>query len=220
MKNIKAVIFDMDGVLLDTEPIYTEVTQEVLNDFGKTFEWSLKAKMIGRNNIEAATILINALKLPLTPEEFLARQEIYFNKLFPKCKPMPGVISLIKKLSDLNVPMAVATSSSKHFFTIKTQFHQDWFKVFDTVVTGDDPAVKACKPAPDLFLTAAKRLGIEPEHCLVFEDAPTGVEAAKTAHMAVIAIPDSNMAPEVFEGANRVIDSFESLVVEDLNLSV
>ena len=220
MKNIKAVIFDMDGVLLDTEPIYTEVTQEVLNDFGKRFEWSLKAKMIGRNNIEAATILINELELPLAPEEFLKRQEIYFDKLFPKCKPMPGVINLIRKLSELNVPMAVATSSSKHFFTIKTQFHQEWFKLFATVVTGDDPEVKACKPAPDLFLTAARRLGVKPEQCLVFEDAVTGLEAGKTANMAVIAIPAENMDFEAYKGADRIIDSFESLEIKDLNLSV
>lgn len=218
MKEIQAVIFDMDGVLLDTEPIYTQVTQAVLDEFGKRFEWSLKSKMVGRTNMEAAAILINELELNLTPEAFLEKQDVYFEELFPKCQPMPGVIELIKALSKADIPMAVGTSSSTRFFNIKTQFHQEWFQLFSTVVRGDDPEVKAGKPAPDIFLTAAKRLGVAPENCLVFEDAPTGLKAGKTANMSVIAIPDANMPIEAYDTADLVIDSFHSLKVSDLPL--
>lgn len=218
MKNIKAVIFDMDGVLLDTEPIYTDVTQAVLNDFNKRFEWSLKAKMIGRNNIEAATILIEELKIPITPQAFLDRQEIYFNKMFPRCEPMPGVVDFVKQLKERDIPMAVATSSSNHFFTIKTERHRDWFQLFSTIVTGDDSEVKACKPAPDLFLTAANRLKVEPENCLVFEDAVTGIQAGKTAGMSVIAIPDEHMDRKAYIIADRVISNFEEIDLNELGI--
>jgi pseudouridine-5'-monophosphatase len=92
--------------------------------------------------------------------------------------------------------------------------HQEWFSLFQTIVTGDDPEVKEGKPAPDIFLVAAKRVGADPEKCLAFEDAPTGTVAAHAAGMAVIAIPDENMDKKLYPEASKILDSMEEFLPE------
>jgi pseudouridine-5'-monophosphatase len=123
-------------------------------------------------------------------------------------------------LSANNVPIAVGTSSSRHFFDLKTTLHKDLFALFDTIVTADDPQVGAAKPAPDIFLVAAQRLGIPAAQCMVFEDSPFGITAAKAAGMLAIAVPDPAMPAEKFSHADRVIRSLESFQPEDYGLPV
>ncbi|PWQ97180.1 HAD-IA family hydrolase [Leucothrix pacifica] len=204
---IKAVLFDMDGLLLETESIYTEVTQMIVGRYGKVFDWSVKSHMIGRDSLDAATYLVKALELPFTPEFYLEERNELLNERFAFAQPKPGAPELIRKLADMNVPIAVATSSKKYQFEIKTSKHQDWFSLFDTIVTSDHEDVKHAKPAPDIFLTAAAQLGVAAEHCLVFEDAPSGVAATNAAGMSVIAVPDPNMSHDQFTDANEVLDS-------------
>lgn len=205
--NIKAILFDMDGLLLDTESIYTEVTQMIVGRYDKVFDWSVKSHMIGRDSYDAASYLVKALHLPFTPDFYLEERNALLDERFPLAKPKAGAPELIKKLSQSNVPIAVATSSNEHHFKLKTSNHQDWFKYFDTVVTSNHPDVKKAKPAPDIFLTAAKVLGYSAENCLVFEDAPSGVQAANAAGMQVIAVPDPNMSHDSFRDATAIIDS-------------
>ena len=208
--NIKAVLFDMDGLLLDTESIYTEVTQMIVGRYDKVFDWSVKSHMIGRDSYESATYLVNALDLPFTPEYYLEERNELLNERFPFAQPKPGARELIAMLSELKIPIAVATSSKDHHFKLKTSKHQQWFALFDTIVTSDHADVTRAKPAPDIFLTAAKELGYAPENCLVFEDAPSGVEAARTAGMSVIAVPDPAMSHDKFADANEVLNSLEA----------
>jgi pseudouridine-5'-monophosphatase len=118
---------------------------------------------------------------------------------------MPGAEELIRHLKAHNIPIAVGTSSSRQSFGQKTTLHRDWFALFDFIVTADDPEVGAAKPAPDIFLTAARRLGVAPEDCLVFEDSPFGVTAAKAAGMTAIAIPDAAMADEKYAHADGIL---------------
>ncbi|MGB1310007.1 MAG: HAD-IA family hydrolase [Leucothrix sp.] len=204
---IKAILFDMDGLLLDTESIYTEVTQMIVGRYGKVFDWSVKSHMIGRDSYDAASYLVKALALPFEPEFYLEERNALLDERFPLAQPKQGAPELIKTLSENKVPIAVATSSNKHHFALKTQHHQDWFQYFDAVVTSNHPEVKKAKPAPDIFLTAAKALGHTPKDCLVFEDAPSGVQAANTAGMQVIAVPDPNMSHDAFQNATAIIDS-------------
>ncbi|HYC00804.1 MAG TPA: HAD-IA family hydrolase [Candidatus Limnocylindrales bacterium] len=212
------VIFDLDGVLLDTEHFYTEVTQEICGGYGKVFDWSIKRNMIGRPSLESAQYLVEALSLPITPQEYLKRRGARLEELFAGALEQPGAERFTRALCERRVPIAVATSSERRLFELKTGRHGEWFGCFGAVVVGDDPRVKAGKPAPDIFLVAASELGIEPSRCVVFEDAPAGLQAARAAGMMVVALPDPAMDRAPYESADLVIDSFDQITPEDLGL--
>lgn len=204
-KTVTCVIYDMDGLLLDTEPFYTAASQLIAKRYGKVFDWSVKSRMIGQRAADSARVFTEALGLPLTPEEYLQMRQTVLDELFPLAKPMPGAIRLTRHLHGHGVPQAVATSSDRRHYALKTSRHQEWFRLFDCIVIGDDPAVREGKPAPDIFLLAAERLGIPAAQCLVFEDSPVGVAAARTAGMSVIAVPDPHLEPEVFQAADMLL---------------
>src|SRR6185295_8265791 len=122
---------------------------------------------------------------------------------------MPGARRLTGHLAGHGIPQAVASSSHRHDFELKITHHREWFACFQCVVLGDDPEVKHGKPAPDIFLAAAARLGAMPSHCLVLEDAPSGVEAARAAGMPVVAVPNPAMSADAYLDANEVLSSLE-----------
>lgn len=202
----------MDGVLLDTERFYTEVTKEIVGRYGKEFDWSLKSNMIGRPALDSARYLVAALELPLTPEEYLSERETMLERLLADARPMPGASELTAMLAQRRIPLAVATSSNRRLFALKTARHREWFeRDFAAVVLGDDPRVRRGKPAPDIFLVAADELGADPRRCLVVEDAPAGVAAAHAAGMQVLAVPDAGMDRERFREAELVVDSLAAV---------
>ena len=207
-KTTTHVLFDMDGLLLDTEIIYTEVTQQIVGRYGKVFDWSIKSNMIGRPSSDTARYLIETLSLPMKPEDYLEERDLLLRAAFPSCQALPGAKELVEHLTDNGIPIAVATSSSRDLYEVKVQNHK-WFTCFDTVVTGDDPNVKHGKPAPDIFLCAARKLKADPATTLVFEDAPSGLAAAKAAGMLAVVVPDTNMDKARYAGADMIIDSLE-----------
>jgi pseudouridine-5'-monophosphatase len=208
--SVTHVIYDMDGLLLDTEPFYTEVTQAIVGRYGHTFDWTVKSRMIGKKAADSARILVDALRLPITPEEYLREREAMLATLFPKALAMPGARRLTAHLARHGVPQAVASSSHRRDFELKITQHREWFACFQCVVLGDDPEVKQGKPAPDIFLAAAARIGAMPLQCLVIEDAPSGVEAARAAGMSVVAVPNPAMSADAFRDASQILQSLES----------
>ncbi len=218
MKAITHIIFDMDGVLLDTEKFYTEVTQAIVQRYGKNFSWEIKAQMLGRKPSASSKILVEALDLPITPEQYLHDREALLNQLFPTAQPTLGAVEFTQYLHSKKIPQAVATSTPRHLFELKTTLHRQWFSQFDHIVTGDHPEVKASKPAPDIFLIAAAAIQAKPEHCLVFEDSPAGIEAAKAAGMRVVAITDPVYNPEIYRDADAKIASFADFKPEEWGL--
>ena len=213
---VRAVLFDMDGVLLDTERFYTEVTQEIVGRYGKTFDWSLKQNMVGRPAIESARYLVDALDLPFTPEAYLAERESGLRERMPNADEMPGARALTEGLRAAGIPIAVATSSTRDFFALKTQRHGDWFADFDAIVVGDDPRVAKGKPAPDIFLVAAEEIGATPGDCAVVEDSPAGVQAAHAAGMQAIGVPYPGLDPEKLAAADLRLTSLEEIGAGDL----
>lgn len=203
---VHAVIFDMDGILLDTEKLYSEATRQILEPHGKQFDWATKARMMGRAPLVSAQLLIDAVDLPMTAEEFLRAKRPLLERLFPTCEPMAGAVELVERLFERGVPLAVATSSERHYFEAKTQNHP-WFARFRAVVCGSDPEVERHKPAPDIFLAAARRLGVAPERCLVFEDSVAGVEGALAAGTKVVAVPAPQADRALYRSAHWVVES-------------
>ncbi|KAJ2776381.1 Pseudouridine-5'-phosphatase [Coemansia interrupta] len=196
-ERIKACIFDMDGLLLDTEIIYTEVTNKILEPYGKTFPLETKIKMMGRDVRTATNILLTDLELPLSFEEYDQQATELKKIFFRKARFLPGAERLIRHLAEHSVPIAVATGSSKAMFTLKTENHSSVFELFAGHITcGDDAEVKNSKPSPDIFLTAMKRLdgSLRPEECLVFEDAENGIAAANNAGMSSVWVHDMRFA--------------------------
>jgi pseudouridine-5'-monophosphatase len=212
------VIFDLDGLLLDTERYYTEATQQIVGRFGKRFDWSIKSNMMGRTAIEAARYLVRALDLPVAPEQYLKQREAILAELMPLAEPMPGAEEITRALHDAGVSQAIATSSERWMFELKVQRHREWLGVFDAVVVGDDSRLRAGKPAPDIFLLAAGELGAEPASCVVVEDAPAGVQAAHAAGMQVVAVPYPGMEPERLAQAELLLDSLTQITPADLGL--
>jgi pseudouridine-5'-monophosphatase len=206
----RAVLFDLDGVLLDTEPLYTEATQSVVGPYGKRFEWSLKRQLIGTSQENGARLVVEALELPITVEEYLARLRPCLDGRFERCPAIPGIESLISELAARKVPMAVATSSHAALYSVKIGPHA-WFTSFGAVVCGDDPRVRALKPAPDIFLAAASALGIPASDCAVVEDSPAGVKAGRAAGMHVIAAPDAEVPDQFVAEADRIVRSVSAL---------
>ncbi len=206
---IKAVIYDMDGLLLNTEIFYSQASNAVFSRYGKTMSDELKSRVIGRPTMESAKLLVEELQLPLSPEEYLKQRNEILTTLMPDAQAMPGAKELTHFLHSQNVKQAVATSTQTPFFHIKTQSHQDWFALFDTIICGDHPDIVHGKPAPDIFLIAAKQLGIAPESCLVFEDSPAGVQAAKSANMSVVAVLEDYANPKYYTQADQILHSLE-----------
>ncbi len=203
--SITHVVFDMDGLLLDTEPFYTEAARRIAERYGKVFDWSLKARMIGLRSADSARLFLAQLEIPLTVPEYLAVRRVVLEELFPNAEPLPGAIALTRHLSEHGVPIAVASSSDHHYYELKTVKHREWFSRFACVIVGDDPEVRNGKPAPDIFRVVARRLGADPSCCLVFEDSPAGVQAARAAGMWAIAVPDPNMELAAYGLAHQVL---------------
>lgn len=205
-----ALIFDMDGTLLDTEPLYTEATQKVLDPYGATYTLELKRRCIGGDSHNSAQIVIDAFELPVTSDVFLKEREVHLMALFPGAPEMPGTGAFIEALAAKGIALGLATSSHRHLVDVKFN-HRPWAKHFSVLVCGDDAELNRGKPAPDIFQLCAARLGVSPSDCIAFEDSPNGVTAAIAAGMQVVAINSPYVEPGALSDAVCSIDHYDEL---------
>jgi pseudouridine-5'-monophosphatase len=172
---------------------------------------------MGGGPLAGARFVVEHLALPLSPEQYLAEREVILREACRTARAMPGAVALVEALHARGIPLAIGTSSSRELCRLKLAA-QPFVARFHAMACSDDPGVANAKPAPDIFLAAARGLGAPPERCLVFEDTPKGVAAARAAGMEVIAVIDPMMAGEDFTGALRVVDSLEQIALGDLGL--
>ncbi|MBF0277903.1 MAG: HAD-IA family hydrolase [SAR324 cluster bacterium] len=217
-RKITCVIYDMDGLLLDTEPFYTAATREIASRYGKEYDYSLKSELIGKTSMDSAKIVVEKLALPITPETYIEERNVLLDESCPSAEALPGAVKLTSHLFKHKIPQAVASSSSRHSFELKITRHREWFSIFNCIVLADDPGIENGKPAPDLFLKAAELMEVDPKSCLVFEDAPAGMEAALIAGMSVVVVPDSNVDKAVFKDAGQILNSLEDFNLQQWQL--
>ena len=202
--NIKGAIFDLDGTLIDTEPIYYDTANNMIKEYGngKIMDLDKKIKILGSPEMVTAKIIVDTYELKLTPEEFIKKRNAVTSELFKKCPFIEGAIEITHKFKhELNFKTALATSSTKINFDFKTFNKKEWLKEdFDAIVLGGDERIKNGKPAPDIFILAASDIGLEPKHCIIFEDSIGGIKAGISAGAAiVIGIPDPHLRKKAEE---------------------
>lgn len=212
-------LFDMDGLLLNTSAVYTEITKQILEEQGSPVKHSndFKLTVMGNQTIEGAKKAVSHFKLSMSPEQFIARQHEIASDLMPMSELLPGVEKLLHHLSSHKIPMALATSTGEEMYKIKTTRHTKIFDLFDHKVYGSsDVEVVHGKPAPDIFLVAAQRFPDQPDprQCLVFEDAPNGVQAANAAGCQVVMVPPPFVTEMMRKEATLTIDSLEQFKPE------
>lgn len=209
MPEIRACIFDLDGLLLNTEDLYLECINTILSRYGRPqLPWSVRAKYQGRPDF--ADCIYRWAQLPISAEQYQSERAELQRQIFPSAKPLPGVRRLLNGLRQRNVQLALATSSKRVNFELKTKHLPDVFRHFDqrrTIVGGDDRIPKGRgKPHADIFQLALKMINetldpgtrpIDPAECLVFEDSLSGVRAAQAAAMRCIWCPHSELMVEI-----------------------
>ncbi|MDP3998890.1 MAG: HAD family phosphatase [bacterium] len=210
---IKAVIFDMDGLLIDTEPIWTLVDQRFLARYGKDYRPIDKSRFMGSGVREFIKFIKKKFAIDENEEKLLSeRMEIFQSLVNEDLKLMSGAENLLQELSKNGYLVAMATGNTRQMMDLMTE-NLKIRKYFNVTVSSDE--VPHGKPAPDIFLEAARRFDISPKECLVLEDAINGVVAAKAAGMRAIAVCDQRYnKPESFTEADMVVGSLKEITSE------
>jgi HAD superfamily hydrolase (TIGR01509 family) len=202
---IRAVLFDMDGLMFDTEAIYARTWNAAAKEFGYKLTDDLYRQCVGKKISDCELILVRTFGKTFPLKAFMKRAwEVWYDTMQKNGAPKkPGLIELLDYLDEKRISRAVVTSSTREIamFTLG-----DVAKRYDAIVTGEE--VQNGKPAPDIFLLAVKRLKVAPEDCLVLEDSNAGMQAAHRAGMRAIMIPD--LIPptdETLQTAFRVVET-------------
>lgn len=214
---IKAVLFDMDGVIIDSEPIHMENNREIFKNFGLVLDEEMNNSFAGTNSKYKWGLVKEKYNVPYTIEELIKidrnTYQEYLNKNPESIAPIDGVVDFIKDLNNHGVKLALASSSPLD--VINTVLDTIGIrKYFQAVVTGD--YVKRSKPEPDIFVYAAEKLGVSNEYCMVVEDSTNGVTAAKKANMKCIGFANPNSITQDVSKADIVTDSFGKISYESI----
>ncbi len=204
MNMIQAFIFDMDGVIIDSEPMHFEVDIQVMNYYGSAITHEQLEQYVGMTNPEMWAAVKEQHNLTPSVSEIIEYQ--LSNKIemltSSEMEPIDGIRELLAELKARNIPAAIASSSPPVF--IKAVLRKfDLLDHFECVVSGEE--VERGKPAPDVYLKAAELLGVKPQDCMVLEDARHGVAAAKAAGMKCIGFVNPNSGNQDLSQADYVV---------------
>jgi HAD superfamily hydrolase (TIGR01509 family) len=202
----------MDGLLVDSEPLARRSWETVIQGYGFELDEETYHSMIGRRLEETSKLLQSRLQIPAEAEELAKQKEAVLAQLGTgEVLPMPGLERLMKELQERQIPWAVATSNRRAFATqILKQF--GLWSACQSLTTGEE--VQNGKPAPDIYLLAASRMGVLPEFCLALEDSVPGAQAAKAAGMVALAVPGPHENAAAFAFADHVFESLDGVAQE------
>jgi HAD superfamily hydrolase (TIGR01509 family) len=208
------VIFDMDGLLVDSEPLHLAASNEILGKFGHRLDEESNRRFIGIGEERFWSILKEEMGISASIEELMAERSRTVSRLLEEVgiRTMPGVRERVREISERGYPLALASS------TVRSQIDEvlaaaGLAPFFPIRVSGEDPEVKNGKPAPDIFLRAALLLRLDPSACLVFEDSQAGAQAARAAGMRCIAVPNSDTRHLDLSAADLLVESLEDVEV-------
>ncbi len=211
MRKIKAIIFDLDGVIVDTAVFHYQAWKRLANEYGFDFTPEQNERLKGISRLESLDILLGIGGIDIgsveEKEQLATKKNNWYRENILKMTPndiLPGVKNFLIDLKNTNYKIAIG-SSSKNACTILEKIGFDRF--FDAVIDG--LKITNSKPDPEVFLKAANELNIDPENCLVFEDAAAGIEAAKKAGMLAIGVGKY----ENLSHADKVIPDFRNMNV-------
>ena len=211
---IEAVVFDLDGVLLDSEQVWDEVREQLARERGGRWSERAQADMMGMSSPEWSRYMHDVVGLPEPPEEINAevvrRMLARYRELLPL---LPGALEAVRRLGE-RWTLALASSSNRELIDAFVEVTG-----LDFRVTVSSEEVPRGKPAPDVFLEAARRLAVAPGRCAAIEDSANGIRSAHAAGLLVVAIPNRHYPPlaDALAFADAVLCSLDELTVERLS---
>lgn len=204
---IRAVCFDLDGLMFNTEHVFYEAAKELLARRNIQMSHAIMDQLIGRRPMESFTNLVQFLKLPDQPADLLAESRVIFDAMLDNhLAPMPGLLDLLGRIEQAGLPKGVATSSPRGYLEkVLGRFHLQ--PRFHLTLTAED--VVLGKPNPEIYLKAARTFNVEPGEMLVLEDSAAGTRAAVQAGAYAVSVPHEFTAGHDFSGTRHIIPSLE-----------
>jgi len=210
---IAAVVFDLDGVLLDSEAAWVRVKKEFTEETGGHWKEEAQWDMLGMSSIEWSRYMHDELGVPLPPEQISSAVADRLAQQYRERLPLlPGAVEAVRSLAR-HWPLGLATSSNRNVIDLVLK-EAGLADAFAATVSSEE--VERGKPAPDVYLETARRLRVEPAECVAIEDSTNGIRSAHAAEMAVIAVPNRDFPPdpEALGLADLTLDSLEELSPE------
>jgi HAD superfamily hydrolase (TIGR01509 family) len=210
---IAAVVFDMDGVIVDSEQVWDDVRESYVREVGGTYTDSATRDMMGMSSVEWSRYMAEELGVPGTPDEINAAIVQRMLERYGEAPPLiPGAVEAVRRCAE-RWPLAVASSSNPELIEVVLDV-AGLHDVIPVVVSSQE--VARGKPAPDVYLEAARRLGVDPTLCVAVEDSHNGIRSAKAAGMRVVAIPNPHFPPDetALAQADVVLRSIDELTPE------
>lgn len=212
MRSPRAVIFDLDGLLVDSEHVWNKVETEMIESRGKSYPQEVRDQVLGMR-VDACLVLLKDIyqfpeSVPELYDELMAR---YLKRVPLEVVPRPGAQEIVAFVHSHNIPTAIASSSPTVVIDAEVNV-QGWEHYFDIRCTAEDD--KNGKPYPDVYLRAAKLIGVPPAACIALEDSPNGARAAVAAGMTCYVVPDpahssledfANITPHIFPDLHAVL---------------
>jgi len=215
---IKAIIYDMDDLMVNSDPLHAIAWERLLKNFNHKFSdlpEELRSKFTGMRVIDICKEIIDTLELNTDLESFYNKRiQLFLEIIKNELEAMPGLIESLKLFKSNNFKIALASSGAKQYIDLVLE-RFNISQYFDVIISGD--CVQTGKPDPETYIVASEKLGYRPEECVVLEDAKNGIESAINAGCKCIAIVNPNTPPQDHSKADMILNSLQEITLEKIN---